>query len=486
MRLAMTSVHICACLRSMAAAAQHSPGMIVEPQNLAGASNDMQRYLLLGTWYGGATKAFVDTGVAAGFNSVRVTADWGQMEKVPGMIDWSLLDNQTAYVHDRCKLPLVFNIWCRRSGPDEVVPLAGLAVDQFGNGSTNHGSTWSISFGNEKAVSSALAFARAVVERYSAKYPSTLMYYVCFDGYSETEYFPGEPDGGYFDYGYDVRSRLTAYLTSKYQNVTALNAAWGAKYTALDQARPPTDNQPDGQKYIDWYLFREMLLGSVIKRVSEMVHSVSPVLKVAVQWGSVYDAAIRLRGVINFPCLAQGIDVVWVDDAPSYPSCFAMDYLRSNLSPSTWLANEIDGPSVGTDEQYYAEAANSFQHGCSVLSVANWDTSNLAKRSKTLFQRIASQFLGKRPTSKVAAHSMTVRSTVLFHDGSATETYVPAYTALSKSGADWVDIKLINDLGRQPACDHIDRSSRAGVADIAMKAASRKGTENGIGNIEDP
>jgi hypothetical protein len=459
---------------SLASAAQHSPGIVVPSTTELsgrGSSNDTQRYLLLGTWYGGATKAFVDTGVAAGFNSVRVTADWGQMEKVPGVIDWSVLDNQTAYVHNS-KLPLVFNIWCRRSGPDAVVPLAGLAVDQFGNGSTNRGSTWSISFGNENAVSSALAFAKAVVERYSARYPSTLMYYVCFDGYSETEYFPGEPDGGYFDYGADVHGRLIEYLVTKYKNVTALNAAWGTKYTALNRARPPTDNQPEGQKYIDWYLFREMLLGSVIKRVSETVHSVSPMLKVAVQWGSVYDAAIRLRGVINFPCLAQGIDVVWVDDAPSYPSCFAMDYLRSNLSPSTWLANEIDGPSVGTDEEYYAEAANSFQHGCSVLSVANWDTSNLAKRSKTLFQRIASQFLGKPKASKVAAHSMSVHSSVLFHDGSATKTYVPAYTALSNNGADWVDIKLSNDLGRQPACDVMDQPSSTGVGNIAASAAN--------------
>lgn len=297
--------------------------------------------MLLGTWYGGATRAFVDAGVAAGFNSVRVTADWGRMETAPGVIDWSVLDNQTAYVHDVSKLPLVFNIWCRRNGPDAVVPLAGLAVDQFGNGSTNRGSTWSISFGNEAAVSSALAFAKAVVKRYQQRYPSTLMFYVCFDGYSETEYFPGEPDGGYFDFSSGLHSRLVDYLTSKYKNTTALNAAWGTQYTALDQARPPTDNQPDGRKYIDWYLFREYMLGTVIRRVSETVHGVSPTLKVAVQWGSVYDAAIRLRGVINFPCLAQEIDVVWVDDAPSYPSCFAMDYLRSNLPPSTWLANEV-------------------------------------------------------------------------------------------------------------------------------------------------
>ena len=160
--LAMTNV---LWLWSLAAAARYSYASAV--------SSDDPRYMLLGTWYGGATQPFVDAGVAAGFNSVRVTADWGRMETAPGVIDWSVLDNQTAYVHDVSKLPLVFNIWCRRNGPDAVVPLAGLAVDQFGNGSTNRGSTWSISFGNEAAVSSALAFAKAVVERYQQRYPDS-------------------------------------------------------------------------------------------------------------------------------------------------------------------------------------------------------------------------------------------------------------------------------------------------------------------------
>ena len=30
---------------------------------------------------------------------------------------------------------------------------------------------------------------------------------------------------------------------------------------------------------------------------------------------------------------------------------------------------------------------------------------------------------------------------------------MPKYTALSKNGTDWVAIKLVNDLGHQPACD---------------------------------
>lgn len=85
---------------------------------------------------------------------------------------------------------------------------------------------------------------------------------------------------------------------------------------------------------------------------------------------------------------------------------------------------------MGTDEQYYAEAANSFSHGCSVLSVANWDTANLVQRSKTLFQRIASQFLGKPRASEATAQSMTVRSSVLFHDGSAMKTYLSLLRAI--------------------------------------------------------
>jgi hypothetical protein len=412
-----------------------------------------KRYMLLGTWYGGATAPFVDAGVRAGFNSVRVTADWGAMETAPGAIDWSVLDKQTAYVNDVAKLPLVFNIWCRRGGPDAVVPRSGLALDQFGNGSMNRGSTWSISFASEAAVGAALGFVEAVVARYSARYPGALLYYACFDGYSETEYFPGEPDGGYFDFAAPVRARFTRFLEAKYGTAAALNAAWGAQYASVAAARPPTDDRPTGQKYVDWYLLREMLLGEVVGCVRDTVHAVNPGLKVAVQWGSVYDGVIRLRGLINFPCLAAGVDAVWVDDAPSYPSCFAMDYLRSNLAAGTWLANEIDGPGVGNDTQYYAEAANSFNHGCSVLSVANWDTANLIKRSKSLFQRIASDFLHEPTASRATTETIRVNASVLFREGSAVTTYVPKYEEVSNDGATWVDLHLVNDLGDQPMCD---------------------------------
>ena len=110
-----------------------------------GAAVAPKRYMVLGTWghgAGAATPEFVDAAVDAGFNAVRVTANWGYMEQAPGVIDWALLDNQTAYIHDVAKLPLAFNIWCQRYHPDAVVGASGMGEDQTGAGGVSN-ATWS-------------------------------------------------------------------------------------------------------------------------------------------------------------------------------------------------------------------------------------------------------------------------------------------------------------------------------------------------------
>ena len=123
--------------------------------------------LALGTWYGHATPAFVDAGKRAGFNSVRVTANWGNMETSPGVIDWEVLDNQTAYIHS-VGLPLIVNVWCQRFHPDDVLPRSGFAVTQTGDGAVNN-VTWAISFANATSVAAAMRFVSAVVERYGQR-----------------------------------------------------------------------------------------------------------------------------------------------------------------------------------------------------------------------------------------------------------------------------------------------------------------------------
>ena len=182
-----------AAVAAAAAAAGRSPRPpAAAPPPFRGAAPP-KRYMVLGTWghgAGAATPDFVDAAAAAGFNAVRVTANWGYMEQAPGVIDWALLDNQTAYIHDVAKLPLCFNIWCQRYHPDAVVPRSGFGEDQTGAGGVSN-ATWSVSFANETALASAMRFVTSVVERYGKRYPDTLSFSVVFDGYSETEYFPG-------------------------------------------------------------------------------------------------------------------------------------------------------------------------------------------------------------------------------------------------------------------------------------------------------
>lgn len=149
-----------------------------------------KRYLVLGTWYRQAGldfNNFVDAGGQAGFNSIRITADWGQMQLQPGVIDWSVLDAYSAYVIEQKNLPVIYNLWLRRNDPDEVVPLSGMALDKDGNPSPNPNGR-SISLFCNASLDASAAFISAVVERYSKRYPGKILAYsTAFSAYSETE-----------------------------------------------------------------------------------------------------------------------------------------------------------------------------------------------------------------------------------------------------------------------------------------------------------
>ena len=437
-----------------------------------GAAVAPKRYMVLGTWghgAGAATPEFVDAAVDAGFNAVRVTANWGYMEQAPGVIDWALLDNQTAYIHDVAKLPLAFNIWCQRYHPDAVVGASGMGEDQTGAGGVSN-ATWSISFANETALAAAMRFVTSVVQRYGRRYPDTLSFSVVFDGYSETEFFPGAAmlEPGSFDFSRNARAAFRSFLETKYHNSSsALSKAWGLSpalpnFAAAQPPDNPADNETS-QQDLDWYLARELMLGKAVQRIRQTVKAVDGRHRVAVQFGSVFDGAIRNRALINFPCIAKGIDVVWVDDSEGYPHAFAMDYLRSNLAPGTWLANEIDAPSRGTDSQYYHQAAMSYSHGCTMLSVANWQRDSLVNRS-TLFTRIAKDFLqAPTPPPPPVEGAMNISAMSIFKAGMVPNYrppkygggMVPEYQRLSRQGELWLDVKLLRDLGHQPLCDGI-------------------------------
>ena len=274
---------------------------------------------------------------------------------------------------------------------------------------------------------------------------------------------------GSFDFSDNARAAFRTFLQLKYSNsVNSLSKAWGVQpplssFAAAQPPNNPADNETSPQD-VDWYIARELMLGRAINRIRDTFKAI-PVAgapsRVAVQFGSVFDGAIRNRGLINFPCIARGIDAVWVDDSNGYPHAFAMDYLRSNLEPGTWLANEIDAPSRGTDAQYYNQAAKSYTHGCTLLSVANWEHDSLVNRT-SLFARIAKDFLqAPTPPPPPTGGTMNISATAIFKAGMVPNYrppkfgggMVPEYQRLSRQGELWLDVKLIRDLGHQPLCD---------------------------------
>lgn len=284
---------------------------------------------------------------------------------------------------------------------------------------------------------------------------------------------PGANHAGSFDFSTTARAAFRTFLEAKYNNsASALSKAWGVtppllNFAAAQPPYNPADNETS-QRDVDWYLARELMLGKAIQRIRQTIRAVGGGgpggggHRVAVQFGSVFDGAIRNRGLLNFPCIARGIDVVWVDDSWGYPHAFAMDYLRSNLAPGTWLANEIDAPSRGTDAQYYKQAAQSYTHGCTMLSVANWQRDSLVNRTDSLFTRIATDFLqAPTPPPPPVGGAMNISAMSIFKAGMVPDYrppkygggMVPEYQRLSRHGELWLDVKLLRDLGHQPLCD---------------------------------
>ena len=406
-----------------------------------------RRYLVLGSWYNSASNEYLDIGLAAGHNAVRLTADWGNMEQTPGNIEWSWLDDRVAYVLSK-GVPLIFNIWLRRNDPDTVVPLSGMAVNSHGVPSPNPNGR-SISFANATSMASGMTFVSAVVRRYSERAGSAvLLFAVTFSGYSESEYWPGDGAGGYYDYSTAALLGYRLWLQQKYGTVEALNRAWPLhNFPSFDSVQPPTSDSTGQQYFLDWYLYREATLSHGIRSAVEAVKQscVGHACRVGLQWGSIYDSVVRLRGLINFPTLVNGAEAIWVDDAPFYPHAYSMDILRSNLAPNVWIANEIDGPDVGDDNAYYQLASESFAHGCVLVSVANWNVAALRARTG-LFQRIARDFLNDSIPLFNAVAVMTVSALAVFNNGTAMSGYLNEYNKLSNAGSSDVRVNWKLDL----------------------------------------
>jgi hypothetical protein len=170
------------------------------------------------------------------------------------------------------------------------------------------------------------------------------------------------------DYSKPMKEAFRNWLTGKYGNIGALNAAWGKNYNNFNQIDP---KRPSGSTFseadgTDWFTFRTHVLKETNNLFKNTVKGIHGGIKVITHQGSVYDKLARARGTFPFDQIGAELDGVKINDDVEYDHRFALDLLRSNL-PGKIYVNEA--AAVSGIESVKRLTRESFAHGANVVTV---------------------------------------------------------------------------------------------------------------------
>ncbi|MBQ2806307.1 MAG: beta-galactosidase [Clostridia bacterium] len=392
----------------------------------------------------------VDAAAETGFNAIKVHIPWSRVESTTaGEYDFSAFDPMIEYVVKTKGLKVAISIDLTRRADDKVIGLDQMQRDPAGNlcqGGSIDGMRTVISFCSESAVGAAVAFYEDAVKRYDALYGDDILFYLpAFTQYAETEYWPA----GEYDYSDLAKNAFRAFLKDKYGDIAALNVIIGTNYSDFSQVEPPSCTASDNLGVL-WYQFRHQKLKGFIDALAKVQKDAAPKSKLALQFGSHFDAASLLRCTLNAGDLAENADVVWIDDGPISEHEFSMDYADATFAPSVLLAQEIDGPNqVGaTPEKYLEQGMDAYSRGCTYLSIANWTIDADYESYKWVWEQLASTWLGDNPPPVIdtadTSIQMEIKLSQMLRRGNP-YAYITEYYNIAPNG-EYVNIHVINDL----------------------------------------
>lgn len=389
----------------------------------------------------------VDAAEAAGFNAIKVHMPWYLIEAKPGTYDYSGFDEMVDYVVNTKGMKAAISIDLSRKYADgyfkENVSMLGADGKPSVGGSP---SRIQISFCCEEAMDAAVrCYADAVAHFDTLFGDGILLYLPAFNQYCETEYWAA----GEYDYSEWAQDAFRSFLRKEIGGIGILNELLGTSYASFNNVKAPAMNDT-GTLGVLWYRFRHAALKSAIDRLADAQKAVCPDTKLAVQLGSVFDGAAKARGTLGIAALCEKVDVLWVDDGPTYDHLWSMDYIRSALPSTVQLAQEIDGPTqVGASpENYLRQGLECFAHGATYVSIANWSINENFNTYKPVWREIADTWLGDNhpeialmdgntPTLEISLYDVFRRGSTSFAQG--------RYTSLAKGGK-FVNIKVTDDL----------------------------------------
>lgn len=319
---------------------------------------------------------FVGAWKSRGLNGCGLQIPWDAVEPRPGQFVWEWLDERLDLIAD-AGLAVHLRLATHNHRPEWVD--AQLMRDPAGN--VVGGAGWSmLSFADPKTahlVSRAMgAIAQHVQEKYEgAPFNPVVCILPQFSGPAETEY----ASNTWSDFSEAAQEDFRRWLRGRFASIDELNECWGTRYGDWSQVRLQSAH------VWDFTCYRTRALAGVIDACAEAVHAAG--MKMAVQFGSIWDGISVLRGTRDARALIENVDWVVIDDYPLYDHAMSMDYLRGHARDKMW-GNEVDGPGIVPDDVGLEQCLTSLKHGAKFLWAANWPADAIRDRKWTFWEKV--------------------------------------------------------------------------------------------------
>lgn len=464
MRLRFGAVLLCSALSLAfyASGCDAAPEEIAKKEETTAETSDKnsadQRYLIFGVWNfnitsPGDVKTIAQAALDNGFTAIRIHIPWFHVETQPGVYNFEAFNKQLDCLVNEMHVKVVITAdFTRKTGADKVISPNELQYDSDGvlcSGGAFFDRSM-ISFASPSAVKKANDFYRALCENVISRYKENiLLISPVFSQYAESEYWCS----GNYDYSDHAKKGFVEFLKTGYPDIEAFNTVALTSYPSFDNIEPPVNFA--GSVGLLWYQYRHFALKAFIDSLCDTQRAIDGDVKIALQFGSVFDEASVLRGTLAFGGLAEKADVLWVDDGPKYDHDWSMDYIGSSLkAQGKQIANEIDGyyhiqNGVCTIEDYLDQGIESYLHGADYLTVANWSIDGDFYDNAAVFQTIAQYADGAKQVSERSEQLvLEVSLYELFAKRSAAK-YINQYNKLTQDGKYVCNIIVTDDLTRK-------------------------------------
>ncbi len=436
---------------------------------------------LRGSWPARRWYEFIDKSRALGYNTISLDIPWGQVERKPGVFDFTRFDAAIAYAANRGYVLQLKPWWVRCAYPIWICPALEQACHPA------DGATWApqLTFADRELNARVARYAGEIAQHYRG-YPNVVYTPVCGPS-AEMEYSHGQ----YADYSPVARARFVQWLERKYGQIAKLNAAWGSKRADFTDVvaprlgrqakRPIPDLDP---AFFDFMAFREDLLKQLMTEIYTSMKAGDPECRLGIQVGRTHDGPmLAQRGTPGIHYWGRPYEWIIADPQPQKRTDnagYIVDFIRAG--------NKRAGVEQTTYTSYAGDPAAFWEftwkvwaHGGPLMLIANctpYSDAEGIRISRTSAEQIRAAARFDPPKTAMFVSKWELYA---WHDGKRWLDCRKAYERLADNGKRVVDVingDMINNLPGLldryativvPYGDVLDETERAALARHAGK-----------------